>query len=365
MSTGFELTIKDAPRDVTRGDEQPSLRLRIARVFEERPFKPHPLFTNGHAQTIAGYIWPRRFSLRAHRPGTERIFEVEPGVRILAHCRWQPDPVSHPTIVLTHGLEGSSESVYMLGTAGKAYRAGFNVVRLNLRNCGNTDHLTPTLYNSGLSGDLRAVVRELIDEDHLSHIFVVGFSMGGNMALKLAGEDGEAAPPQLSGICAVSPSVELSTCADAIEQRSNWLYQQSFMRSLRRRIRQKQRLYPDRYDASDLGAVRTIREFDNRYTALDAGYRDAADYYERASALPLLRHIRTPTLIIHAQDDPFIPFHPLRHPAVAGNPYILLLAPQHGGHVGFVAADNGDEDRFWAENRLAEFCSLIHNGFAH
>lgn len=364
MSIGFERTIKDEPQDVKREDERASLRLRIARALEERPFKPHPLFTSGHAQTIAAYMWPRRFSLRAHRIGTERIFEVEPGVRMLAHCRWQPRPVSHPTIVLTHGLEGSNESVYILGTAGKAYRAGFNVVRLNMRNCGNTEHLTPTLYNSGLSGDLRAVVRELIEQDHLPRIFVVGFSMSGNMALKLAGEDGDAAPRELSGICAVSPSVDLSTCADAIEQRSNWLYQRSFIRSLRRRIRQKQRLYPDRYDASGLRTVRTIRDFDNRYTALDAGYRDATDYYERASALPLLRHIRKPTLIIHAQDDPFIPFDPLRHPSVAANPCILLLAPLHGGHVGFVAADTVGEDRFWAENRITQFCSMIDDRFA-
>jgi hypothetical protein len=241
---------------------------------------------------------------------------------------------------------------------------GFNVVRLNMRNCGHTEHLTPTLYNSGLSGDLRAVVRELIERDRLTHIFLVGFSMSGNMALKLAGEDGDATPRELSGICAVSPSVDLSTCADAIEQRGNWLYQRSFIRSLRRRIRQKQRLYPDLYDASDLHLVRTVRDFDNRYTALDAGYRDAADYYERASALPLVRHIRTPTLIIHAQDDPFIPFHPLRHPTVSENPYILLLAPSHGGHVGFVAADSSGEDRFWAENRVAQFCGLIHDRFA-
>ena len=364
MSTGFEPTNQDAPPNIEQGGVRASLA-HVARALEEKPFRPHPLFSNGHAQTIAGYMWPRSRSLRADLEATERLFEVEPGVRLLAHCRWQADAASHPTIVLTHGLEGSSISVYMLGTAAKAFHAGFNVVRLNMRNCGNTEHLTPTLYNSGLSNDLRAVVRELIEQDHLRPIFLVGFSMSGNMALKFAGEDGDALPREVSGVCAVSPSVDLSTCADAIEQRGNWLYQQSFIRSLRRRIRQKQRLYPELYDASDLHLVRTIRDFDNRYTALDAGYRDAADYYERASALPLIRHIRTPTLIIHAQDDPFIPFHPLRHPSVGDNPYILLLAPLHGGHVGFVAADTNGEDRFWAENRIVEFCSLVHDRFAH
>ena len=364
MSTGVETTNQIASQHLSQGDLRASLS-GIACALEERPFKPHPWFRSGHAQTLAGYAWPRRFALRAHRVDTERLFEVEPGIKILTHCRWQTDPQRHPTIVLTHGLEGSSSSIYILGTAAKAFSAGFNVVRVNMRNCGNTEHLTPTLYNSGLSNDLRAVAHELIERDRLPSIFLVGFSMSGNMALKLAGEDGEHVPRELSAICAVSPSVDLSTCADAIEQRANLLYQQSFIRSLRRRMRQKKRLYPDLYDLSDLHLVRTIRDFDNRYTALDAGYRDAADYYERASALPLMGRIHTPTLIIHAQDDPFIPFHPLRHPAVSQNPHIILLDPPHGGHVGFVGADMGGEDRFWAENRIVQFCKLLHERPAH
>ena len=141
----------------------------IARQLGERAFKPHPLFVNGHAQTLAAYAWPRRFSLvRTHRADQERIFMVEPGVSLLAHCRWQPDRRAHPTMILIHGLEGSSTSVYMLSTARKAYLAGFNVIRLNLRNCGGTEHLTPTLYNSGLSGDVRAIVRELSTVRHKS-----------------------------------------------------------------------------------------------------------------------------------------------------------------------------------------------------
>jgi predicted alpha/beta-fold hydrolase len=363
MSAGFQPTNQVTPQYIGQGDVQASLA-EVARALEERPFKPHPLFTGAHAQTLAGYLWPRRSLLREHRADRERFFEVEPGVRLLAHCRWQANPTSRPTVLLTHGLEGASTSIYMLGTAAKAFRAGFNVVRLNLRNCGNTEHLTPTLYHSGLSGDLFRVVRELIERDRLSSIFLAGFSMSGNMALKLAGEDADTLPRELSAICAVSPSVNLSVCADAIERRANWLYQQSFIRSLRRRIRQKQRLYPHLYDTSDLRRVRTIRDFDNRYTALDGGYRDAADYYERASAFPLIPRIRKPTLIIHAQDDPFIPFDPLRHPSVGENPYILLLAPPCGGHVGFVGANANGEDRFWAENRIVEFCRLIRDRYA-
>jgi predicted alpha/beta-fold hydrolase len=188
--------------------------------------------------------------------------------------------------------------------------------------------------------------------------------MSGNIALKLAGEEAEAAPKELAGICAVSPSIDLSSCAEAINRRANWVYQQSFLRSLRRRIRHKQKLYPELYDTSDLRLVRTIRDFDERYTAVDGGYRDADDYYRQASALPLIGHIRVPSLIIHAQDDPFIPFEPLREASMTDNAYVLVLAPPNGGHVGFVAADTELEDRFWAENRVVEFCRLVNEQLA-
>lgn len=246
----------------------------------------------------------------------------------------------------------------MLGTADKAFRAGYNVVRLNLRNCGGTEHLTPTLYNSGLSGDIHAVVKELIERDELRSIFLAGFSMSGNIVLKFAGEAGGRAPQELSGVCAVSPSVDLRACAKAIEEGGNWLYEQTFMRSLRRRIRTKQRLYPEIYDTTDLHQVRTIREFDDRYTAVDGGYLNVDDYYERASSLPLIRHIRVPTLIIHAQDDPFIPFESFRDPQLRDNPFVLLLTPAKGGHVGFISNSREGEGRFWAENRAVEFCQL-------
>jgi predicted alpha/beta-fold hydrolase len=248
----------------------------------------------------------------------------------------------------------------MLGTAAKALREGFNTIRLNLRNCGNTEHLTPTLYNSGMSGDLLAVVNELIEQDNLRNIFLVGYSMSGNIVLKLAGENGHNIADKISGVCAISPSVDLSACAAAIERRDNWLYQKSFMRSLHRRIKQKEKLFPDLYDATDIRLIRTIREFDERYTAADGGYKDADDYYARASALPLIKDIRIPSLIVHAQDDPFIPFDSLQHPSIAANPNVVLLAPEHGGHLGFVSADTNGEDRFWSENRVVEFCKLIY-----
>ena len=335
---------------------------KIAGILAEKPFMPHPFFVSGHAQTLSGYAWPRRFRMTEHRHDEKRLFEIEQGVQLLAYCRWQADRHAHPTLMIVHGLEGSSDARYMLGTAAKALRENFNTIRLNLRNCGNTEHLTPTLYNSGMSGDLLAIANELIDRDGLRNIFVAGYSMSGNIALKLAGEGGQTISGRISGVCAVSPSVDLSACAAAIERRDNWLYQKSFMRSLHRRIKQKEKLFPDLYDATDIRLIRTIREFDERYTALDGGYKNADDYYARASSLPLIRNIRIPTLIVHAQDDPFIPIESLQHPSIAANPSVILLAPEHGGHLGFVGADTNGEDRFWSENRVVEFCKLINEG---
>jgi len=332
----------------------------IARALNARPFRPHPLFRSGHAQTILAYTWPRRFRLRSLRADEGRLFEVEPGVRLLVHCRWQTGGRhEHPTLLLVHGLEGSSSSVYVLSAGAKAFEAGFNVLRLNIRTCGGTEHLTPTLYNSSLSGDLRAVIDELISRDRLKSIFLGGFSLGGNMSLKLAGELSANAPEELRGVCAISPSIDLAACAGAIGRRSNWLYSRRFINSLKRRMRHVQKLYPERYDLGGIALVRTIRDFDARYTAVHGGFRDVDDYYARASSLPLVSRIRVPTLIIQAQDDPFIPFDSFRDPSLAANPHVILLAPQHGGHVGFIADATEGEDRFWAENRLVEFCRLV------
>jgi len=190
-------------------------------------------------------------------------------------------------------------------------------------------------------------------------MLLVGYSLGGNLVLKLAGEYGENPPEEILAICAVSPSVDLSSSANMIVKRSNWIYHQDFVRRLKKRIRTNHKLYPELYDISGLDDVRTLREFDDRFTARAHGFADADDYYYRSSSLRIIENIRIPTLIIHAEDDPFIPFAPLRDPAVANNPNILLVDTKQGGHVAFISAEqNGDVDRFWAENRVIEFCKL-------
>ena len=332
------------------------LRAQLTQTLKSQDFTPHRVFQGGDTQTLAAYLWPLR--PRDRTGDEERLFQVEPGSQVLARCRWQPNRAEHPTLVMWHGMEGSTASAYMVSTADKAFRTGFNVVRVNIRNCGGTEHLSPTLYHGGLTHDARVVIEELIHTDHLPRLFLAGFSLGGNMILKLAGEYGDNSPAAVLGICAVSASVDLRASTQHMNLRRNWIYQQDFLRRLKNRLRRKKKLFPDLYDISGLGTIHSIEEFDDRFIAPDFGFADARDYYAKASSLPLIRHIRIPTLIIHAEDDPFIPFAPLLDPSVATNPYVLLIAPERGGHVAFLSANAG-EDRFWAENRLVEFCKLL------
>ena len=325
-----------------------------SRISSE-PFRPHPLLRGGHAQTLARWAWPRRY--RDARGDGTRLFEVEPGVRLLARCRRHGDGADRVTVVLVHGLGGSADAPYVLGAARQAYGAGADVIRLNQRNCGGTEHLTPTLYHSGMSHDLAAVVRELVERDNLSHLVVAGFSMGGNLALKMAGEMGDEAPAELVGVCAVSAPVDLRATVRNLERAPNRAYELSFVRGLSRLVRRKKELYPALYDTRGLDRLRTVRDYDELYTAPHGGFADAEDYYARSSALPLLARIRVPTLVVHARDDPLVPCEPLLRPGAADNRHISKATPTHGGHVAFVSAEKGR--RFWAEASLADLWRAV------
>jgi predicted alpha/beta-fold hydrolase len=357
-----------------RADEQhaPSLLAQVTAKFQEKPFVPARFFTQGDLQTLAAYFWPGRFRPRDVTEDEERLIDVEPGSQVLARCRWQVDRTKHPTLVIWHGLEGSSASAYMLSTAAKIFQCGFNVVRMNIRNCGGTEHLTPTLYHGGLTHDLRAVLEELIKQDRLPRIVIGGFSLGGNLVLKLAGELGDDVPEQLKGVVAISPSVDLQASSDLLKYSRNLLYHRNFLYYLKRRIMLKQRLFPELYDTAALRSISSLVEFDDHYVAPAFGFADARDYYAKASSLPHLSRIRVPTLIVHAQDDPFIPFAPLESALnpqpqsdtssavlTTSNENVLLVAPASGGHVAFLSADSLEEDRFWAENRLVDFSEIV------
>ena len=325
----------------------------MSSLIDTRPFIPHPLIRHPHAMTLAPHWWRRR-GLLQDMPTERRLFTVAPGSRLLGHCHWQMRPGQHPTLLVVHGLEGCSDSHYMRGIATKAWRAGFNVIRLNQRNCGGTEHETPTLYHSGLSADLRAVATELAEKDGLTRLWFAGYSMGGNLVLRLAGESGSSFPP-LKGVMAVCPNIDPAACVDALETRGNWLYHRYFLNSMLKRLQRKAVLFPGLFDTTQLRSIRTMRAFDDSYTAPNGGFLDSADYYERVGARHVMGGITVPTLILTAADDPFIPARIFNIPSISTNPAIQLVITRHGGHCGFVQRPRSDEDCFWAENRLIDF----------
>lgn len=322
------------------------------------PFEPvlyRPRFTGGHKQTLYAWAKPRRFPRLPAPSG--RTFRVAPDAAVTAHCHWHDRRAEHPTLILLHGLEGSSTAHYMCGIADKAWAAGWNVVRLNQRNCGGTEHLSRGLYHSGLTHDPRFVLHELIDQDGLPSIAIAGYSLGGNLALKLAGELGAAAPPELKAVCAVSPTLDLAVCVDALERRSNLAYEFNFVRNLKARMRRKVTAHPGLFSLDPLRRVWTVRQFDEAYTAPHHGFDNAADYYYRASALRVVDQIRIPTLIMTADNDPFVPSHPFHDPALTSNAHVTVVITPEGGHCAFLEHGDGDYDGYWAEREIVRFVS--------
>jgi hypothetical protein len=299
------------------------------------------------------YAWAKPRALPGLPPADARYFDVAPDARVLAHCNWQRDRQASPTLLALHGLEGSSEAHYMRGLAHKAYARGFNVVRLNQRNCGGTEHLSRGLYHSGLTADPRHVLEALRDRDGLRSFVVAGYSLGGNLSLKLAGELGDGALPEVKAFAAVSPVIELERCIASIERRENRLYEWNFCRNLQARMRRKARAFPGAFDLSGLWKIWSIRAFDERYTAPSHGFAGASDYYYRASAMRVIDRVRRPVLVLSAADDPFVPPDLFRAEPVAGNSHIATVVTKHGGHCGFVAEADG-YDGYWAERTVVE-----------
>ncbi len=257
------------------------------------------------------------------------------------------------TVIIVHGLEGSSDSKYVIGTGSKAWLGGMNVVRMNIRNCGGTEQLSEKLYHSGVSGDVGAVVKELIDKDRLAQVAIAGFSMGGNMVLKLAGEWGSSAPAEVKAVGAVCPGMDLRASSAALHRWSNRIYELRFLLSLRRSMVRKAQRFPKIYQRPGWRVLRSMRDFDGLITARYSGFADAEDYYRRASASPLVARIAVPALVIHAKDDPFVMILPETRESLRRNPNVTFIETAHGGHCAFVGA--GGEEGRWAERQLVDF----------
>lgn len=303
-----------------------------------------PLFRNPHLQTIAGHYW-RRPSRAGRFPVEKKLYRTAPDVQVMVECQ-RPAGASRGEIVLVHGLEGSSNAGYMRSMAAYALSVGYTVHRLNLRSCGGTEGLTRTAYHGGLTGDLLAVLRALAD-DGGAPLWLVGFSLGGNLAAKLAGELGEDARPLILGVVAASAAIDLEACAQRIGAPDNRLYERRFLDLMRARSRKVWHS-----TRADLRGIRSVIEMDDRITAPRHGFSSAEHYYRSQSANQFLDRIHVPALFIAAKDDTFIPFRIYDHPAFRHNPCLQLLATDYGGHLGFLARG---PNRLWLDHAIMEW----------
>ena len=346
-----------------------------------RPFLPRRWMRNGHVQTIVGNFLRRTGALPA--AAEELIVPVEaahettlrdgrrvqvPETSISCVCHWQEGSRAQTalTVVLVHGLEGSAVSGYILGNTSRLWAAGCNVVRMNMRACGGTDALSPTIYHSGRSGDMDALLGAL-RERGCSRVALVGYSMGGNLVLKYAGEQSVrppcARPRELLAVAGISPLLDLAASSAALHLPSNRLYEARFLRAMKRRIRTKSQLFPDLYGPLERERVyeriRSLRDFDSEIVARFGGFRDASDYYEQVRSSRFAAAFRWPTLIVHALDDPFLRIEPATRSALLGNPCVQYVETSHGGHCAFLADPAGEDQGRWAEETLARWLLAI------
>jgi predicted alpha/beta-fold hydrolase len=320
-----------------------------------------PFFRNPHLLTLAGNFWRRQLDEQRF-PVERRIYDTEPGVQVRVEYQApEAEPVAH--LILVHGLEGSSESGYARSLAQAALEAGCAVHRFNMRSCGGTEHLSGrTLYHSGQTSDLLAVIQQILKHPPGGvPAFLAGFSLGGNVVLKLAGELGDAASGLITGVIATSTPIDLAAGVRQLDQPSNIIYARRFVRRLKERVRSKERLTPGLFDLRGLDRLNHIYEFDDRFTAHAFGFGSADNYYATQSANQFLDRIRVPTLVIQSKDDPFIPFAMFDHPAFSRNPHLHLLVTEHGGHLGFISKT---KPRFWLDQVLVHWVLEVRNKIA-
>ncbi len=296
------------------------------------PFEP--FFKNPHLSTIAGNFWSRP-KVDERWPVEAVIYRTEPDVEVLVHSQ-RPDGPARGEIILVHGLEGSSAAGYARSMSYAALEAGYATHRFNMRSCGGTENLALSNYHSGQTSDLLHVVRQRRLKSGLP-IYLVGFSLGGNVVLKLTGELGEQARGLITAVCAVSTPIDLKACSMALGKPNNFIYEQRFLSRLRDRVRLRHKQAPEIYSLEPLKKIRTIYDFDDLYTGPLFGFGDADNYYATQSSNEFLGKIRIPALLVQAKDDPLIPFSVYDHPAFRENPCLTLIAVEHGGHLGFIA----------------------------
>jgi len=323
-------------------------------------FEPHPWFRGGHLQTIAGRFLPGR---------TIRLFasyhevKLDDGDRLALldsiPSGWR---VGHPGAVLVHGLGGCARAPYVVRLADRLVRLGVRVVRMNLRGAGAGFGVSREVYHAGRTGDVRAVANWLKSHTPGSPLALVGFSLGASLVLKLAAESGAGVPvPGLDCVLAANPPLDLKACSQCFNSTINRFYERNFLGTLKQAIRRHHANDPVP-ELAELDRVRTLYGFDSVYTAPRHWFDGVEQYYAQSSAGPCLAQIQVPGLIVHAQDDPFIPVETMRNVTLPSQIDFRLV--RSGGHLGYIARDRDGLDRRWLDGQFADWLANRWKSFA-
>lgn len=314
-----------------------------------KPFQPLPFLDNPHVQTLLKNLMP---APRFRHASLLRHVALPDGDQLAIHdtvpSNWRP---GDPIVLIAHGLSGCHRSTNVVALANLLAPRGFRVVRLDLRGAGAGESLARSSYNAGCSNDVRAAVVAMNRLSPDSPMMLVGFSLGGNIVLKLAGEAAVEPLPRLDCVAAISPPIDMVRCAALLERADNRLYDAYFTDALVRQALRRQRIFPDLPPIAFPRRLR-LRMFDELYTAPRCGFGSAMEYYIKSSALPLLPRIGVPTLLLTARDDPFICVEAFDK--LEPHPLIEVHVTERGGHLGFIGRDGKGGCR-WAETQVADW----------
>jgi uncharacterized protein len=313
-------------------------------IFSYSMYSPPWFLFNEHLETIYPSLF-RSVSLIGYQ--TERIATPDDDFLDLFWLRQG----SKKAVVISHGLEGNAERAYVRGMAKAFYDNGFDILAWNYRGCGGEMNRTLRFYHSGSTEDLDVAAMHSIGQGY-EGVYLIGFSLGGNLTLKYVGE--RKVSPKIKGVVALSVPLDLYTSSVRISQPGNWIYSRRFLRSLKHKIQAKSRLMPG-LDVAKLRDITTLEQFDDYYTGPLHGFKNAREYYQRCSAIGFLPAISVPTLIVNAKNDPFLSKECF--PEKIENKAVHLEVPSFGGHVGFTQFNKNG--LYWSEQRALDFVRAI------
>lgn len=318
-------------------------------LIEASTYEPPGFLAGAHAQTVFPTV------ARCVRGVAYRRERLELADGDFVDIDWST-AAARRAVVISHGLEGDSSRVYVLGMARALNRRGWDVAAWNFRGCSGEPNRHLRLYHSGATEDLDQVVAHL--SSRYETVALVGFSLGGNLTLKYLGELGaDASRRRVRAGAVFSVPCDLAASSTRMSGPENRFYLKRFLRDLRGKVRMKAGQFPERVTEDGYDAIRSFWEFDDRYTAPMHGFADAADYYGRCSARHFVEAIRVPTLLVNALDDPFLTPECAPVETARSNPDFFLERPAHGGHVGFVRFNKVGE--YWSEERAGQFLGQV------